>query len=263
MQWRPPREPRTITVEQAEAFQHDGFFVMENVFSATELAELDEALEPGNERVAELLAQLPDGRISVAGVDTQLVTPNQVGATGVLIDTCRHRTLAGVCADLVGPDVRLYWEQAVYKQPRSVAPVLWHQDNGYTYVEPQAYLTCWIAITDATRDNGCVRVAPGVHREGTLVHRSTEFGQECWGDESGAVEVPVPAGDVVVFSSLTPHTTGVNRTDDVRKSYIVQYTPDGAEVLEGAPPAAPTRRRRLDDPVLNAWVVRDGEPVDG
>ena len=79
--------------------------------------------------------------------------------------------LAGLGRDLVGPDVRLYWEQAVYKQPHSSEPVLWHQDNGYTFVEPQAYLTCWIALTDATPDNGCVVVMPGAHRGGTLAAR--------------------------------------------------------------------------------------------
>lgn len=256
-------EPHTLTAEQLEAFDERGFFVLDDVFSATELDAVDEALRAGTEMVAELLAAMPDGRLSVAGLDTQLVAPNQVGSSEVLMALCRHPVLAGVCADLLGGDVRLYWEQAVYKQAHSSAPVLWHQDNGYTYVEPQGYLTCWIALTDATEANGCVSVIPGAHRDGTLLHRSTPLGEECWRDEAEAVAVPVDAGSVVVFSSLTPHSTGRNQTDEVRKAYIVQYVPDGAEVLEGAPPSPPTRRRRLEDPVLNAWVVRDGVAVTG
>ena len=46
--------------------------------------------------------------------------------------------------------MRLYWDQAVYKKPDTAASFPWHQDNGYAYVEPQQYLTCWIALTDAT-----------------------------------------------------------------------------------------------------------------
>jgi ectoine hydroxylase-related dioxygenase (phytanoyl-CoA dioxygenase family) len=42
------------------------------------------------------------------------------------------------------------------------------------------------------------------------------------------VAVPARKGDVVVFSSLTPHRTGPNLTGDVRKTYILQYAPDGA-----------------------------------
>ena len=160
---------------------------------------------------------------------------------------CAHPLLAGVCADLVGPDVRLYWEQSVYKQPHGAEPVLWHQDNGYTFVEPQAYLTCWIAITDATLENGCISVMPGVHRDGTLAHRETPIGFECWGDDDTAVDVP-GAGrrSIVVFSSLTPaRHPAATVTDDVRKAYIVQYCHDGSV---GHLPRADGSRGRRDPP---------------
>ena len=51
-----------------------------------------------------------------------------------------------------------------------------------------------------------------------------------------AFVVEAKAGDVVVFSSLTPHRTGPNLTKSTRKSYILQYAPDGAVVhqLDGS-----------------------------
>ena len=179
----------------------------------------------------------------------------------VLRAFCAHPVLAGLGRDLIGPDVRLYWEQAVYKQPHSSEPVLWHQDNGYTFVEPQAYLTCWIAVTDATPENGCVVVMPGAHRAGTLQHVDTPIGQECWGDHRQAVEVPVRAGSIVVFTSLTPHYTERNTTDLVRKAYIVQYAPDGAVAYR--PQADGTRgpAEPLDDERRQYFVVRDGRPI--
>jgi len=39
--------------------------------------------------------------------------------------------------------------------------------------------------------------------------------------------VPAKAGDIVVFSSLTPHRTGPNLTADMRRAYILQYAPSG------------------------------------
>ena len=75
--------------------------------------------------------------------------------------------MTDLCADLLGPDVNLYWDQAVYKKPEKPRRVPWHQDNGYTYIEPQQYLTIWLALTDATEDNGCpwrrARRAPDGH----------------------------------------------------------------------------------------------------
>ena len=259
----PLRGPFT-TIDERRAREYDelGFFVLPSVFSADELMRLDAAIEPGAAMVRGLLEQLPGGRLSVAGLDTQTVAPNMVATSDVLAAACRHPTLLGVCADVLGPDIRLYWEQAVYKQPHSAAPVLWHQDNGYTYVEPQSYLTCWIAITDATLDNGCISVVPGAHLDGTLAHQETPIGQECWGDWDRAVDVPVRAGDVVVFSSLTPHATRENRTDEVRKAYIVQYVPDGAVARDPGPDGAQGPPRELDDPVLNALVLAGGRPVN-
>ena len=138
----------------------------------------------------------------------------------------------------------------------------WHQDNGYAYVEPQQYLTCWVALTDATAGNGCPQVARGRHRAGTLAHTYVEpLGWECFSDPGDVAVAEVAAGGVVVFSSLTPHLTGPNLTAEVRKAYILQYAPAGAEVLQGRPPADPAGRVRADDADRQFPLVRGGEPV--
>jgi len=111
----------------------------------------------------------------------------------------------------------------------------------YAFVEPQQYLTCWVALTDATEENGCPWVVPGLHRLGTLAHAYSDTGFVCLHDPEDAVAVPAPAGSIVVFSSLTPHSTGPNRTDAVRKAYIGQFAPTGAAVLRRGPDGAATR----------------------
>jgi ectoine hydroxylase-related dioxygenase (phytanoyl-CoA dioxygenase family) len=251
----------TVTDEQAKQFDTDGFFVVEDAFDGATLAEIDDAIAPGEARVKAFLEGQPGGRFGVAGADTQTIAPHLVVHSEVLRAFCAHPTLTGLCRDLVGPNVRLYWEQAVYKQPHSSEPVLWHQDNGYTFVEPQAYLTCWIAITDATLRNGCVMVMPGAHREGTLAHRQTPIGYECWGDAVTAVSVPVRAGSIVVFTSLTPHATARNDTDDVRKAYIVQYAPDGAVAHRPQPDGSRGPAEPQDDERRQYRVVGGDERI--
>jgi ectoine hydroxylase-related dioxygenase (phytanoyl-CoA dioxygenase family) len=112
-------------------------------------------------------------------------------------------------------------------------------------------------LSDATRENGCPVVAPGLHRHGTLAHVATEAGWQCLeADPPGAVAVEAPAGSIVVFSSLTPHKTGPNSSGAVRKAYIVQFAPEGAMAFRDGRTPVPQ-----DDPTHQYRVLAGGEPV--
>ena len=252
-----------VTPEQALAYDRDGYFVLEDAFDPETLARIHAEIAPHEQEVNEFLRAVEGGRISVAAADALTVTLHMVTRSPFLRELCAGPVFRALCHDLVGPDARLYWDQAVYKWPHNPDPVPWHQDNGYTYVEPQAYLTCWVPLIDATLDNGCVWVVPGLHRRGTLEHWDTELGFRCLPEGvDEAVAVPVRAGSVVVFSSLTPHWTGPNVTDEVRSAYIVQFAPDGAQALRGDPAAGPPADRvPMDDPQRQYLILSDGQPV--
>jgi phytanoyl-CoA hydroxylase len=243
--WTPVRGPfRLITGEQARSFNQRGFFVLENAIDPAAVVRVRDAIDPFEAKAEEFLRSRPDGRMGIAQADGITFTVHLVRLSSVLREFSASRTFQDLCHDLIGPDVRLYWDQAVYKKPEYPKAFPWHQDNGYTYVEPQAYLTCWIALNDATLDNGCPWVIPGGHLRGTLAHRLSKLGYVCR-EEDGreALAVPVREGSIVVFSSLMPHRTGPNVTAGVRKSYILQYAPDGARVVQtNAACDAPDRR---------------------
>ncbi len=232
--WVPTRPPpfRFVTLEQAEAYDELGFFVVEDAFGPETVRKVMAEIDPIERELEELLRKAEGGRILIARADEITFTTHLVTRSAMLRAFVASSPLVDICADLVGPDVRLYWDQAVYKKPDTAASFPWHQDNGYAFVEPQQYLTCWIALTDANEENGCPWVVPGLHKMGTLRHHATETGLVCFDEADGAVPAPVPAGGIVVFSSLTPHCTGPNRTGQVRKSYIVQYAPEGAVVID-------------------------------
>ncbi len=231
--WPPRRGPfRRISGEQASAYHDRGFFVLEDAFEPRDLEALVADSDQVQERIRSLLRTRPEGRLAISRADEITFAPHLVKHSRSARAFCTSPPLLDLAHDLLGPDVRLYWDQTVYKRPGTEAPFPWHQDNGYVYVEPQHYLTCWVALTDATIDNGCPWVVPGAHCGGTLAHEWTELGWVCFPDDPPeAVPVPVAAGGIVVFSSLTPHATGPNRTEDVRKAYIVQFAPEGAEIL--------------------------------
>jgi ectoine hydroxylase-related dioxygenase (phytanoyl-CoA dioxygenase family) len=244
-EWTPIRGPfRRITDEQARSYNERGFFLLKDALDLETVARLTAAIDPFEVRGEEFLRTLPDKRMFIAQADGITFTTHLVKLSPLLRDFSASRLFVDLCCDLIGPDVRLYWDQAVYKKPEYPKPFPWHQDNGYTYVEPQAYLTCWIALNDATLDNGCPWVVPGGHLRGTLAHRLSKLGYVCReedGPEATAVEAS--AGSIVVFSSLTPHRTGPNTTKAVRKTYILQYAPDGARVVDtGVACDAPDRQ---------------------
>jgi ectoine hydroxylase-related dioxygenase (phytanoyl-CoA dioxygenase family) len=241
--WRAPSGPfRRISAAQARQWDEQGFFVLEDAFDAATVARVIAEIDPIEARGEAWLRKQADGKMFIARAGEITFTTHLVARSAFLREFTRHPVFCDLVHDLIGPDVRLYWDQAVYTKPGTRAPLPWHQDNGYTFVEPEAYLTCWVALSDATESNGCPRVVPGLHRGGTLAHQATDLGFVCF-DEPPSPELvaPVRAGGIVVFSSLTPHATGPNLTGDVRRSYIVQFAPDGAVALRAGENGAITR----------------------
>jgi len=253
--WMPVRGPfRLVSDEQARSFNERGFFVLENAIDSVTVEQLRDAIDPFEAQTEEFLRSRPDRRMFIAEADGISFTTFLVNRSRLIRDFSASAVFQDLCHDLIGPDARLYWDQAVYKKPEYPKPFPWHQDNGYTYIEPQAYLTCWLALNDATVDNGCPWVIPGGHLRGTLAHRESKLGYVCREhDGAEAVAVPVRAGSIVVFSSLMPHRTGPNVTSGVRKSYILQYAPDGARVVQTGALCDASDRQYL--------ILKNGEPV--
>jgi ectoine hydroxylase-related dioxygenase (phytanoyl-CoA dioxygenase family) len=259
-----PETPTTTVTEKERAtYARDGYLVVDSVLSEEERSDLTSELDDLEARVDRFLAGQEGGRFDIAETGAITFSIHAVLRSAAARATARHPILVGLCRDLLGPDVNLYWDQAVYKKTEKPRPFPWHQDTGYTFVEPQSYLTCWLALSEATEENGCPWVLPGAHLGGTLRHRWVDpLGWQCLEAPDGAVPTPVPAGGAAVFSSLMPHLTGPNRTSEVRKAYIVQYAVAGTCVLEGDPDTGPPKRATpQDDPDRQFAVLRDGEAV--
>jgi phytanoyl-CoA hydroxylase len=251
---------RVVSEAQARQYDELGYFVLEDALTAELIDELVAEIDPIEARQEEALRTQHDGKFFIARADEITFTTHLVVRSAILRAFTCSVLFADLCADLIGPNVRLYWDQAVYKKPDTEAPFPWHQDNGYAFVEPQQYLTCWIALTDATVDNGCPWVVPRLHRRGTLAHQYSDNGFVCLSDPDDAVAVPVRRGSMVVFSSLTPHSTGPNSTTAVRKAYIVQFAPADACVIAVGQQSQLTRLP-ADDESRQYVILRDGKAV--
>jgi len=220
---------RALTPEQVDAFNEQGFFVFRDAFTPQEIADVVAAIDPLEQVTDDYIREEKGGRHRLSTTGAITFTVHIVSKSPVLQAFARHPTIKAICHDLIGDNVRLYWDQSVYKKTQKPQEFPWHQDNGYTFIEPQQYLTLWIPLVDVDEENGCPWVAPEMHRLGTLEHWITDIGLVCLTSAPDAQPAPARAGDIVVFSSLAPHRTGPNlKKDTVRKAYILQYAPDGA-----------------------------------
>ena len=225
----PPRDA-VVTRSDWEKFVSDGFFIARGLVDHDLLASVTAETDRFCKEADELLEQLPDERLFIAERGAITFAPHIAERSTTLWDLVASSRVADVAHDLLGSSTRLYHDQAVYKAPEKPRRFPWHQDNGYGFVTPQHYLTVWIALSDVTIDSGCVWVAPGLQRHGTLKHEYVEpLGWQIFEEPPVApVAAPIAAGDAVVFSSLTPHLTDPNVSCSMRKAYIVQYVGPGA-----------------------------------
>lgn len=106
----------------------------------------------------------------------------------------------------------------------------WHQDAAFPHSEPVTVTGSWIALEDATVDNGCLWVAPGVHR-GPLRQRFVRDGEHAmrfvdrddtpWPAPGEAVPVQGAAATLVCFRALRPHYSAPNRSPHSRHAYTL------------------------------------------
>lgn len=155
----------------------------------------------------------------------------------------RHPRILDVVRGVLGPDLHLWKTKAFVKFP-GPAHVPWHQDLPHWNLEPPRAVTVWVALSDVTEDNGCVRVVPGTHLGGSraavaAVDDDAMFSaglQFDVSEEEAARAEPMllRAGEISLHDGMVVHGSGPNRTAEPRVGIALVYMP--ADVRQtGAP----------------------------
>lgn len=147
--------------------------------------------------------------------------------------------------------VRFWHDQLFWKPPKQGGVVAWHQDYSYwTRTKPIAHLTCWCALDDATKENGCLQYIPGSHQWGLLpkpVIAGELEGIKDFLDEEQKKRFANPsfaevkAGEAIFHHSLTLHGSGANKSSKPRRAFVINVIADGVisdsnePLLEGVP----------------------------
>jgi len=238
---------------ERERFERLGYLIRERVFDAREIARMRRDCE----RLVETVRRLPTPKIPVGSYLFQLGPehcamvkwepdhPDVVQG----IEPCAHLDeelerlgadprLVEPMRDVIGvPDVALFTEKLNLKRARVGGRYVLHQDYPYwveSSEDPGQVATALICLDDATRENGCLEVAPGSHLGGLRPGRKTRgfgrFEMDPEGfDEAQLVSLEAPAGSVVFFGSLLVHRSTPNLSDADRRALLYSYQPAGRE----------------------------------
>ncbi|REE94609.1 ectoine hydroxylase-related dioxygenase (phytanoyl-CoA dioxygenase family) [Paenibacillus taihuensis] len=216
-----------LNAEQLKHYEEQGYVILENLFSNEEMDRIRSIIDVFDWEGEEAL------KVGSKGFNN---IPNQINFTCNLAR--RHENLEQFICDrrfvdltttVLGPDIRLYWDQSVYKRPEADRDFPWHQDNGYVPTDPVEYMTCWLALEDATLENGCIWIQPESHKKGFVEHKKTDIGWQCYFGEDPGMPVPLRKGSMVIFNSLLFHRSTPNRSQGTRKAYVIQYSVEGVK----------------------------------
>jgi phytanoyl-CoA hydroxylase len=138
-----------------------------------------------------------------------------------------------IVEDLIGPNIQLFHDQALYKPAFHGGPVSWHQDNAYWHCKPANLVSCWITLDDVVRENGAMQVIPGSHLKpvwhgeiGSQGH-GVLFDVEKHVDKRKAVVIDLPAGGVMFHHCQTLHYTAPNETPNQRRAFAIHFMVPG------------------------------------
>jgi ectoine hydroxylase-related dioxygenase (phytanoyl-CoA dioxygenase family) len=228
----------SFTPEQVEAFQRDGFLIVQEGLVS------EDALERLRDRYLELFDEVyetgirPDEVNWVPGRDPEDRTRQLCNAwksdTVVAAQVLSERT-GRLAAQLMGyRGVRILQDNVLWKPPGTKA-IGFHQDSSYAdYLVPPEMVTCWISLHDTAADAGPLEFVPGSHAWPKSPPERTQFhAPDDWlagaraaapeGRGPETVPVVVKAGGGSFHHGLTWHGSAPNRSGSVARMALVSH----------------------------------------
>jgi hypothetical protein len=146
----------------------------------------------------------------------------------------RHPRILDAVEDVIGPDILVWTSTFFIKEPSSETFAAWHQDGSYFGLQPKEQVCAWVALTDASREAGCMehlssRGAPRQLRHAPLglknsINRAGQTIMEPF-DQSHPVAMALPAGSFSLHHELSVHRSAPNLASHRRVGIGLNYVP--------------------------------------
>ena len=229
-----------VTKKHIEQFREEGYFILEQAISEDVLEGLRNECQ---HYIDKFDAEMEAKGLKMDGINhykKRYFIANRGIENPVIVNFLFSNLMYEVTRSVLGDEVYLFNEQYVVKAADKQSAFAWHQDSGYIGHYHQPYLSCWCALDDMSEENGTISVLPyeraGMEPEDLIDHELSETTNDrigYKGSDPGNL-VLVPAGSLVAFSSRTLHRSGANKTDNMRRSYLVQYSKEPIMKKDGS-----------------------------
>ena len=208
-----------LSQDQLRQYRDQGFVNAGRIFSSTELTLIADEFDRFVNLDEQVLGNQEDGVFPYRAM-LNFRSPE-------LAKFILHPGFIEVARQILGQDIRFWWDQGINKVPGSGSPIAWHQDNGYQGGRTQEFLTCWLALDASSLKNGGLEVIPGSAAEGAREHEWQGV-HAVIAENNLPKAVPIPlnagAGELLFFSSRLIHRTGGNSSRAAqRRAWVVQY----------------------------------------
>ena len=168
--------------------------------------------------------------------------PNKISDT--MLKYLSTPNMVEVLTEIIGPDVKCMQSMLFIKATGKPGQA-WHQDEDFIPTRDNSLVGGWIAMDDATIENGCLWVIPGSHKPGVLwpMERQQDTRFDCTDESTGfpytdadAVPVEVKAGSIVFFNGYLLHRSFPNRASGGYRRVLVNHYMSAQSLLPWRPP---------------------------
>ncbi|MEO0563200.1 MAG: phytanoyl-CoA dioxygenase family protein [Chloroflexota bacterium] len=235
------------TQEQINFYAENGYLVVEDALTPDEVQAIcDETVAICRGQRGEVLG-LPGH--TPTETDDEVISrtlcihfPHKI--SDVMLDYMKHPAIADVLTGIVGPDVKSMQSMLFIKSAGKPGQA-WHQDEDFIPTRDRSLVGAWIALDDATVENGCLWIIPGSHRHGVLWEMQEQDSPDfdCSDESVGfpytdadAVPVEVRAGSIVFFNGYTLHRSLPNVTESGYRRALVNHYMSASSLLPWQPP---------------------------
>ena len=243
---------RTVSEDQINQFQQEGYFVLESVVPPEHLEILRAEAQGAIDRTNAEMDRLGTDQVNTSVRGKRYFSHHCYEEKPELGEFIFSPLMADICRATLGETAYLFWNQYVIKCADKQSAFSWHQDSGYVgHPNHKPYLTCWITLDDVNEENGTVYLLPYSHLgiRTYVQHEVSERTHDLvgyFGTDRG-IPVIAPAGSIAAFSSHVFHSSGANLTQRMRRVFLAQYASEIIMSKDGTKPWAGNSEPFLQD----------------